>query len=237
MPGTRTMVRMERTATAGRPTNKKARRSCDMVGIAKDICGQRFGRLTVIARNGSDKNGNASWFCRCDCGTEKSILGQSLRCGAVVSCGCYGKEVNSLRLFKHGSRNHYSYQSWYGMIQRCTNKNNKKWPRYGGRGITVCERWRKFENFLADMGERPEGTSIDRIDNDGNYEPGNCRWATQKQQGNNRGNNIRVIVSGKEVTASEASRMMGADRATVARRIRSGWSVEDSVSIAVGSRR
>lgn len=189
------------------------------------MVGKRFGRLEVLARAGSDKNGNAKWLCRCDCGVEKPIYSQSIRSGATQSCGCMNKEINSANI-KHGMSATREYKAWAGMVQRCTNPKNPKWPRYGARGITVCDRWRDFDNFRADMGPRPADMTIDRINNDGSYEPGNCRWATQMQQGNNRGNNHLVVLDGKEMTISEAARQAGINLSTMRARIRSGWSFD-----------
>lgn len=201
--------------------------------------GQRFGRLLVVARLESDKRGNSRWLCRCDCGNESTPLGQSLRSGVTTSCGCAAKEINSDRATKHGASGTLEYKAWHAMIQRCTNPKNHKWHRYGGRGITVCERWRlSYEAFLEDMGPRPKGLTLDRWpDNDGNYEPGNCRWATPLQQASNRSTNRFVDVAGESITASEASRRLGPNRSTVSRRIREGWNPENAASAPLNSRR
>lgn len=199
--------------------------------------GQRFGRLLVTARLESDKNGNSRWLCKCDCGNESTPLGQSLRSGATISCGCAAKEINSERATKHGASGTPAYKAWHAMIQRCTNPKNHKWHRYGGRGITVCERWLSYEAFLEDMGPRPPGMTIDRCENDGNYEPGNCRWATQPQQARNRSTNRFVLVDGEALTVSEASRRLGPNRSTVGRRIREGWQPDNAANAPLNSRR
>ena len=191
-----------------------------------DIKGRRFGRLLVEAREGS-RGGATMWRCLCDCGATHLVSLGSLRDGNTTSCGCLQKEKAAARLRKHGhspgKHGTRTYRIWSGMKTRCYNTEDPAYARYGGRGITVCERWHAFENFLADMGVSPPGLTLEREDNSKGYGPDNCCWATHTQQARNRTNNMNVTVDGVTRCAAEWSRLLGGADALVHRRISAGW--------------
>ena len=160
------------------------------------MIGQKFNRLTIIKEEEKIKYEKCTvrrFLCRCECGNEKIIIWQHLKSGKIKSCGCLNNEVRSKRIVeystKHGLYHHPLYKLYQNMKHRCYNENNTKWEHYGGRGIKVCDRWLGEDgvvNFINDMGERPIGHTLDRINNDGDYEPSNCKWSTYKEQNKNR---------------------------------------------------
>ena len=163
-----------------------------------DLAGRRFGRLFVQAVAGHDKSGKIAWRCLCDCGKVVNVRTACLTSGQTQSCRCYMIDRTTQANTKHGLTKSTEFTIWTNMKMRCYNKNDAGYRNYGGRGIQVCDRWlESFANFFADMGSRPSlKHSIDRIDNNGNYEPSNCRWVTQTQQGRNRRTNRRITYNG-----------------------------------------
>lgn len=152
---------------------------------AAELTGLRFGRLLVLAREGSAQR-RAMWRCQCDCGNSALVPSGELTRGKTKSCGCWRREAPTITKRRHGYARTPLYNVWRGMLNRCENVNQPHYERYGGRGIRVCERWHDFVNFLADMGDRPSPQhSLERIDNNGHYEPGNVRWATASEQRRN----------------------------------------------------
>jgi hypothetical protein len=151
-----------------------------------DLSGRQFGRWTVVAIHPERHRGHVRWFCRCQCDTERVVVGDSLHQGISQSCGCLAREKTIKRNTTHGLSKTRAYSVWTGMLQRCLNPRHRAYAFYGGRGITVCERWLIFENFFADMGEPPEGRTLDRHNNDLGYRKANCHWATRAEQIANR---------------------------------------------------
>jgi hypothetical protein len=195
-----------------------------------DETGNIYFRLKVICKSEIRRDNRLTWECLCECGNMINVTGKSLRIGRTVSCGCWKKTFGSIVNVKHGKRGSSIYRIWWAMNQRCYNKNVKHYPSYGGRGIVVEDRWRDFNKFYADMGDPPFiGASIDRIDTNGNYVKDNCRWATIKEQCNNRRNNIVYTVRGFTGTLSQICDKFGVIliRETLVRRIKLGWNLED----------
>lgn len=178
-----------------------------------DLSGKRFGRLAVVGYYGSSGRGKHKWQCLCDCGATVNVLANNLVRGGSKSCGCARRETCKAvgdRVRTHGMSKTTIYAIWAGMVARCHRETAKDYPRYGGRGITVCERWRVFENFFADMGEKPPGMSLDRIDNSSGYSPENCRWASGRQQNINRSQTRMITIGGETKCLAEWAEQAGA---------------------------
>jgi hypothetical protein len=173
-----------------------------------DLAGQRFGRLLVLAPTENSKTGFTRWVCRCDCGNEISTYTNGLRSGHAKSCGCINKEQQRDRHLTHGMSATKLYKAWVGMIGRCENKSNSAYKNYGGRGIKVCDRWKNFENFAIDVGDRPISMTLDREDNNGNYEPSNWRWATWNTQSTNKRNTVFLTFEGETLPLADWARRM-----------------------------
>ena len=194
--------------------------------------GKKFGRLTIIefGDNKEFKSCSRRTFnALCSCGKVVNVLCCHIVSGHTTSCGCYAKErlVNSSTT--HGGRDSNEYSIWCNMKARCMNKNNPNYRDYGGRGIKVCDSWLEFGVFISDMGHRPVTLTIDRINNDGDYEPGNCRWASRAEQSRNKRNNRNININGKSMCIKDWADEVGVDRRTIQARLRLGWSEKDSV--------
>ena len=199
-----------------------------------DITGNVYGRLTVLsfAGHSSHKRPLPQWHCECECGQSITVVGPHVKNGNTLSCGCLRKEVAKQRATSHGRKTSRTYQVWQGMKARTTNPNNGHYHVYGGRGIEVCDEWfNSFETFLKDMGEAPEGLSIDRIDNDGHYEPSNCRWATPQQQSRNHSRNVWLEANGVRKCLSDWADDLGCTSYAIQKRLERGWDEADAVTI------
>lgn len=193
-----------------------------------DRAGQRYGKLVVISRaaNKSPTDTNARWNCKCDCGNETVAYGGDLGRGRHTSCGCLNvgrAAAMSLGNVTHGMTNTRIYRIWNGMLNRCRNKRNQNWANYGGRGVTVCERWMRFENFVSDMGIPEDGMTLDRIDNGLGYSKENCRWSTSQIQACNRRNSRKLTHNGITLTIAEWARALGISVATMHGRVAAGF--------------
>jgi hypothetical protein len=205
------------------------------LGSGRDLTGLTFGRLTALdfIRRGNDR----VWRCKCECGSEHWTVTGNLTSGDTKSCGCRPrqKETRPRRLKTHGEARHdgsmtRTYRIWRKMLARCRNHNQRGFDRYGGRGITVCSAWTNYEQFRNDMGECPPGMEIERIDNDGNYEPSNCRWATRKEQTRNTSTNRLLTLNGVTKCVSEWAETVGVSRNTLNARLSYGWSDERTLT-------
>ena len=191
-----------------------------------DLVGQKFSRWTVLSKHPErGDRGRVLWLCKCECGVKRLVAAASLRNGRSHSCGCYSSE----RKKSHGKSRTPIYLVWRGMLKRCELPSHDQYRNYGGRGISVCSRWRTFENFYADMGDRPKGMSLDRINNDGNYEPSNCRWASQTTQIRNKRNTAFIRYNGKRVALAAVCESLGVPLKRTRNRLAAGWPVKDAL--------
>lgn len=203
-------------------------------GEYKNISGQKFFRLTALHVAGKDKSGRKKWLCKCDCGNEKIVLSDNLCRGVTKSCGCWNKEQKVRLNTTHGMSQMPIHSLWLKMIDRCLNPNNKAFNNYGGRGISVCERWLKFENFFEDMGNRPEGKSLERIDNQKGYSKENCCWATDTEQARNKRNNHLIEYMGHKKSIAEWAEILNIKYHTLFNRLCVyGFSIEIAMTMPV----
>jgi hypothetical protein len=189
----------------------------------EDLTGRKVNRWTVLKDLGTE-GAYRQLLCKCDCGTIKKIRATSLSANDTKSCGCWARD----RSTTHGKSGTVEHRAWKAIHGRCFNENNKKYPRYGGRGITVCDEWQNsFETFFDDMGLRPGNcSSIERIDNDGDYEPSNCKWANNVEQSNNRSNNRNIMFAGRIQNAKQWASELGVDYPAMLNKLNQGWSIE-----------
>lgn len=206
----------------------------------RNLTGQTFGMLTVLGYAGSQRskaNTLQLWWCLCTCGKTIKTVGARMLVGNTVSCGCKKKRL------RHGHAGKANltpeYRAWIAMRRRCYNTKTKDYPFYGGRGITVCDRWRdSFDNFLADVGSRPSDShTLDRIDSDGPYEPSNCRWDTRLTQSRNRRNNVHITYQGETLCVGEWAKRVGLSTGTLFGRLKNGWTVEQALTIPLRVKR
>lgn len=191
------------------------------------MIGQRFGRLEVLTLAPRATSGNIMYECRCDCGSHTITSASNLRIGKTRSCGCLRSESAAratIAATKHGMKNTNTYRAWNAMLNRCKNPSVESYPNYGGRGISVCPQWHKFEVFFADMGACPPGLTLDRYpDQEGNYQPGNCRWATRSQQERNKRSTTYLEHEGVRQSVRDWEEQFGIPKDVFYYRVRNGW--------------
>lgn len=198
----------------------------------KDMTGQTFNRWTVIEYAGLNKHSVATWLCKCVCGNTGNVIGHALRTGHSKSCGCQRKDAQRSRPGNHGMRGTPTYNVWDKMIGRCHRPSDNNYPSYGQRGIIVCDKWRgSFVNFLADMGEKPHGKTLDRINNNEGYTPENCRWATHKEQSRNTRRNKLITFQGETHCIAEWAEITGISACNIKQRLaKYNWPVERALT-------
>jgi len=196
-----------------------------------NLVGLKFGRLTVLSLDKTDTTKNSKWFCLCDCGVKTSVYRPCLVQNHTKSCGCFSVEQFKIRSTTHGMSNTPAYKRWEDMHTRCYNSNTRSYKNYGGRGITVCKEWHCFEAFYSDMGSPPKGMSLERKNNNEGYNKKNCKWATPKEQSNNRRSNRIVEYKNCKMTLSQLSEKYKLGYKDLYKRLSAGWSIEDAIEI------
>lgn len=228
----RELIRNGRSMRRGHTTSCGCSRRRKLSKPRIDLTGKKFNKLLVLSL--SDRKGKWTfWNCLCDCGKKTLVRCSHLTSGGTRSCGCLKSEVRTI----HGKSGSSIHRRWAGMIGRCTNPNDPAYQNYGGRGIKVCKRWNKFVNFYKDMGDPPKGYSLDRIDNSKGYSKKNCRWATPKEQSNNKRRNVLMEYNGKIQTRSQWAVEFGIILETLRGRLKRGWSLGDALSKPPRNRR
>lgn len=197
-----------------------------------NLKGRVFGRLKIVKYSGIS-NKNATWECVCECGARTTAYACHLKSGRMVSCGCHRREVLREKAKTHGLSRTPTYIVWKSMMQRCRDPKSSSYANYGGRGVSICKRWLRFENFLEDMGVRPPGLSLERKDNDGNYSKSNCRWATAIDQANNTRRNRFVSRYGKRLTVAQWERELGVRSGLIQLRLQRGWSPSRALTATI----
>lgn len=196
------------------------------MGRPIDMTGNRYGRLSVIEMAGCNKHKQRLWRCICDCGNDVEVIGFLLRQEQTRSCGCLNKESIAQVNYKHGKSKSKIWSIHRSMMDRCYLKTSHAYNRYGGRGITVCDRWHDFEKFYEDMGDKPNGMSLDRIDNNSGYSPENVKWASYKEQANNTRSNRILTYMGRSQNISQWADEFNLKMTTIWARLQRGWTVE-----------
>jgi hypothetical protein len=227
----------EKAVMSSNLTNKRSpTTSCGCAKRLPDLAGMRFGRLAVLSR-ALPLGNRTTYLCRCDCGTERPVAAHALHKGKVLSCGCLKSSQLGERTRTHGGTGTVEHRTWQRIKRRCYDPTYVSWPRYGGRGISMHGGWvDDFQAFLDHVGRRPSAShSIERIENNGNYEPGNVRWATAVEQARNKRNSVRVEINGSSKTVAEWAEVSPVKIKTIYNRLKSGWAPEAAVFAPTGS--
>lgn len=200
------------------------------MGKLIDMTGNRYGRLTVLSDCGTHPRCHKLYLTICDCGESKAIIGSHMASGKISSCGCLKRESDSKKFLKHGKFKDKEYSIWLAMRDRCINPNNKNYINYGARGITVAKEWDDYSVFINDMGKRPMGHSLERLENSKGYSKDNCKWATVKEQVRNTRQNINITYDGKTMCLTDWADELGLPRPTLHYRIHAGWDLDKALT-------